>query len=70
MMLIARELLSRCFVARRICVVGDQSGATAIEYSLLAALIGVLLYLGLEVYYEALTAVFNIIITSLRNALG
>lgn len=69
-MLSARELLSRSFVVLRICLVGDQSGATAVEYSLLAALIGTSLYLGLEVYYEALTAVFNIIITSLRNALG
>jgi pilus assembly protein Flp/PilA len=48
----------------------DQTGATAVEYSLLAAIIAVSLYIALGVYYEALNNLFNFIITTMSNALS
>lgn len=69
-MLLACQLRSMVFTMLRKCGALDEAGATAVEYSLIAALIGVSLYLGLSVYYEALTRVFGVVITSMRNALG
>lgn len=37
----------------------DQSGTTAVEYGLIAALIGVAMIVGLQALEEGLTGLFN-----------
>ncbi|MGV1895636.1 MULTISPECIES: Flp family type IVb pilin [Rhizobium/Agrobacterium group] len=46
----------------------QTSGATAIEYSLIAGIIAVTLYLALGVYYEALDRLFDSIIAAIPQA--
>ncbi|OLP42893.1 Flp family type IVb pilin [Rhizobium oryziradicis] len=50
--------------------ISSQTGATAVEYSLIAALIAVSLYLALGEYYKALNNLFDYIITTMSNALA
>ncbi|MCF1473766.1 Flp family type IVb pilin [Agrobacterium vitis] len=45
-----------------------MSGATAIEYSLIAGIIAVTLYLALGVYYDALDRLFDSIIAAIPQA--
>lgn len=46
----------------------DVRGATAIEYGLIAALISVALITGLTHYYDAMTALFENLGTTLTSA--
>jgi pilus assembly protein Flp/PilA len=46
----------------------DESGATAIEYGLIAALISVSLVAGATIVGDQLEAIFNYIGTTLTNA--
>lgn len=48
----------------------SQSGATAVEYSLLAAIIAVSLYLALGEYYKGMNNLFDFIVTTVSNALA
>ena len=48
----------------------DESGATAIEYGLIAALISVVIIAAVTVVGTKLSAVFNSIGTALQNATG
>jgi pilus assembly protein Flp/PilA len=48
--------------------VQDESGATAIEYGLIAALIAVALIAALNLVGDSLTATFTSISTELTNA--
>jgi pilus assembly protein Flp/PilA len=48
--------------------VNDESGATAIEYGLIAALIAVALIAALGSAGDALEATFNAVATELTNA--
>lgn len=50
--------------------ISSQTGATAVEYSLLVAIIAVSLYLGSSEYYKALNNLFDYIITTMSNALA
>ncbi|MBB4009318.1 Flp family type IVb pilin [Allorhizobium taibaishanense] len=45
----------------------QSCGATAIEYGLIVGLVGVSLYLGLSVYYDALVALFDVIIAAMAR---
>ena len=47
--------------------VKDESGATAIEYGLIAAIIGVGIIAGLGALKNALTSMFNQVSTNLTN---
>jgi Flp pilus assembly pilin Flp len=69
-MLFASQFWPRRRIAGKKYLLDNQSGATAIEYSLIAALIAVSLYIALGVYYEALNNLFDVIISTMRNALG
>lgn len=46
----------------------DESGATAIEYGLIAALVGVMLIGGLTLLEDSLTATFTDVSTELNAA--
>jgi len=46
----------------------DDSGATAIEYGLIAAFIGVVLVVSLKALGSSLTGIFNNIATTLNSA--
>ena len=46
----------------------DESGATAIEYGLIAALVGVAIMAGLGVLADGLNALFNSVGGTLENA--
>ena len=48
----------------------DESGATAIEYGLIAALISVVIIAAVTLVGTKLSAVFNSIGTALQNATG
>lgn len=45
----------------------DESGATAIEYGLIAALVGVSIIVGLEALRDALNAIMNSIAGTLNG---
>lgn len=45
----------------------QSSGATAIEYGLIAGLVAVSLYLALGVYYDALVALFDTIVAAMHR---
>ena len=47
----------------------DESGATAIEYGLIAALVGVSIIVALTFLEDALSALFTSIGTTLNNAI-
>jgi pilus assembly protein Flp/PilA len=51
-------------------LIKDESGATAIEYGLIAAFIGVVLVVSLKALGTALTAIFNNVATTLNNAIA
>jgi len=51
-------------------LLNDRSGATAIEYGLIAAFIGVVLVVSLKALGTALTAIFNNVATTLNNAIA
>ena len=48
----------------------DESGATAIEYGLIAALISVIIITAVTIVGTQLSTVFNSIATALQNATG
>mgnify|MGYP000844680190 CR=1 FL=1 len=50
------------------CFVRDQSGATAIEYGLIAALIAVAAIGGMSSLGTQLASIFNRVATTLQNA--
>ncbi|OLP48425.1 hypothetical protein BJF91_00170 [Allorhizobium taibaishanense] len=50
-----------------VSVFRQSCGATAIEYGLIVGLVGVSLYLGLSVYYDALVALFDVIIAAMAR---
>ncbi|THF50013.1 Flp family type IVb pilin [Allorhizobium terrae] len=61
----------RCHVAMLLRgFIQSQSGATAVEYSLLAAIIAVSLYLALGEYYKGMNNLFDFIVTTVSNALA
>lgn len=45
----------------------QASGATAIEYGLIAGLIGISLYVVLGIYFDSLTNLFNYIIAAMST---
>lgn len=49
-------------------LIKDESGATAIEYGLIAAFIGVVLVVSLQALGTALTAIFNNSASTLNSA--
>lgn len=51
-------------------LINDESGATAIEYGLLAALIGVAIIAGSQAVGSQLDILFNRVDTCLQNAQG
>ncbi|KOF17919.1 pilin [Ensifer adhaerens] len=51
-------------------LIHDRSGATAVEYGLIAAIISVSLLLGMEQIQAALTAIFELLTTTIRNAMN
>ena len=53
------------FIAR---FINDQSGATAIEYGLIAALIAVAAIAGMGALGTPLSGIFNRVATTLQNA--
>jgi pilus assembly protein Flp/PilA len=55
------------FLAR---LLGDESGATAIEYGLIAALIAVAIIASLSAVGNSLTTTFNTVGTTLDTANG
>ncbi|WP_037170720.1 Flp family type IVb pilin [Agrobacterium larrymoorei] len=54
---------------RLLACLADRSGATAIEYGLIIGIISGALILGLESVRDNLQAVFQLIITTLTNAM-
>ncbi|MBA3040756.1 MAG: Flp family type IVb pilin [Alphaproteobacteria bacterium] len=48
--------------------IADRQAATAIEYGLIAAIIGLALILGLGAFSDSLAAVFETIRTAIVNA--
>jgi pilus assembly protein Flp/PilA len=50
------------------CLMKDESGATAIEYGLIAALISVTIILAVTTVGQNLTGTFNAVGTSLASA--
>lgn len=48
----------------------DKSGATAIEYGLLASLVSIGMIVGLEAFSDSLLAVFQTVTTALLGAGG
>ncbi len=51
-------------------LVKDESGATAIEYGLIAAFVGIVLIAALKFLGTALTNIFSAVGNSLNNAAG
>lgn len=49
-------------------VIKDDSGATAIEYGLIAAFIGVVLVASLQLLGSSLTGIFNSVANTLNSA--
>jgi len=49
-------------------MIRDDSGATAIEYGLIAAFIGVVLVASLQLLGSSLTGIFNSVATTLNSA--
>lgn len=47
----------------------DESGATAVEYGLIAALISVAMIAGLGAFTDALNGVFALITNTIQNAM-
>ena len=48
----------------------DESGATAIEYGLILALIFLVILSAVTAFGNTSTGVFNVAMTTLRNAMG
>lgn len=46
----------------------DRQGATAIEYALLASLLSLALFSGLEKYYNALDGTYSLLINAVGSA--
>lgn len=46
----------------------DRRGATAIEYGLIASLISLALFAGLQKYYTALDGTYSTIISNVQSA--
>ena len=46
-----------------------ESGATAIEYGLMTAIIAIFAITGLRQYHESLGALFNYVATTVENAM-
>lgn len=46
---------------------GSKSGATAIEYALIASLVSLALFGGLSKYYGAINGTYNAVLTNLNN---
>ncbi|SFB23636.1 Flp pilus assembly protein, pilin Flp [Rhizobium sp. NFR07] len=51
-------------------LLSDRSGATAVEYSLLAAIIGITLAIALGNYYDLMNAMFGHIGNTYQNAIS
>jgi pilus assembly protein Flp/PilA len=51
-------------------ILKDCSGATAVEYGLLAAIIGVTLAIALGNYYELMNLMFGHITNTVQNAMA
>lgn len=48
----------------------DESGATAIEYGLIAGLVAVTIIVGMTAFGSSLSGMFNMVSTRSRDAMG
>ncbi|MFN7012126.1 MAG: Flp family type IVb pilin [Allorhizobium sp.] len=48
--------------------IADRQAATAIEYGLIAAIIGLALILGVGAFSDSLAAMFDVITTAINNS--
>jgi pilus assembly protein Flp/PilA len=64
-----KEMLQQAWMLMRMAM-KDERGATAIEYGLLAALVGVALFAGAQALGTSLNNLFNVIATFLGTVLG